>query len=386
MSRKVLFVVAGLNRAGAERFAFEIDAALNKNKFNLSILCLEQKSQNHKNWKERYYEKKHQDLGTKISFLDPFLEKQKTYLIGKIFHKITRSKFKQKKYKFKPTFYDYLNQFDAIEWMGEYTFIHAVPDYIKKKSLIFTMSAKFQDPTIYNNFDFKYPYHFLSGFNNGEEKYEYSQFENITHTFFPLVLKISEKENKWKFNDSKIKKIGIFTRLDRYKPLDPFFYSFQLLLDHMPNCELHIFGNGNPKDEGMLRYLERLEITDKVFFRGHQDDIVKTANDEHLDVSWFQGYNNDRPAGYAGFDICTTGTPLICWDFFPKPFKPENHIYPHFKNLNKFVNYSLEILTNKEKAESLSRVQFADVLETRNVDNFISKMEDLFESIAKKQE
>lgn len=54
---EVLFVVGWLHRAGAERFAYEIDSALDKSKFKLSILCLEQKGIMATNWKERYYEK-----------------------------------------------------------------------------------------------------------------------------------------------------------------------------------------------------------------------------------------------------------------------------------------------------------------------------------------
>ena len=40
---KILFVVGGLHRAGAERFAYEIDAALDKMKFDVEIFCLEKK-------------------------------------------------------------------------------------------------------------------------------------------------------------------------------------------------------------------------------------------------------------------------------------------------------------------------------------------------------
>lgn len=379
MCNKVLFVVGGLHRAGAERYAYEIDRTLDKKKFITSILCLEAKDSISNNWKERYYEKKHELLGTKITFLDSFVEKhiKADNLLFKIFHKITRKKFKKAKSKYKPEFYNFLNQFDVIHWMGEYTFIHAVPENTKQKSIISSLSAKFQDSHIYDWYDFNYPYHFVSGFRL--EDGEYDAFNNITHTYFPLVMHINAKENQWNFQDNKIKKIGIFTRLDRYKPLDPFFYSFQLLLDQMPNCELHIFGNGDPVEQGMIKYLDRLGITNKVFFRGHQENIVATVRNEHLDLSWFQGYNSDRPAGYAGLDICTTGTPLVCWDFHPNPFNPFNVIFPHFKNLNNFVNFSVEILNDKEKAEALSLNQFQEVFKTNNIESFISGLEDLYE-------
>jgi glycosyltransferase involved in cell wall biosynthesis len=379
---KVLLVVGSLCRAGAERFAYEIDRALDKNKIQTTVFCLELENEISGNWKERYYDKKHLELGTPIVYKDKFLDKKKTFLNrleGYLFRKLKITKPK----KPNSDLVNFLNSFDVIHWMGEYTFIHSIPKKSKEKSLIHSMSAKFQDIHLYDSYDFNYPYHFISGFRM--EDGEYSEFRNINHTYFPLVMNIVAEENRWKFEDNKIKKIGIFTRLDKYKPLDPFFYAFQLLLDQMPNCELHIYGNGNPKAEGMISYLERLGITDKVFFRGHQEDIVKTANAEHLDVSWFQGYNNDRPSGFAGLDICTTGTPLICWDFHAKPFNSFSPIYPHFKNLNNFVSYSLEILKNKEKAGRLSVDQFTDVTITNNINNYISDLENLYENFSKRK-
>lgn len=85
-----------------------------------------------------------------------------------------------------------MDQFDVIHWMGEYTFIHTIPESIKVKSLIHSMSAKFQDANLYDSFDFDYPYHFISGFRL--EDGEYNQFKKIEHSFLPLVMNITEKE------------------------------------------------------------------------------------------------------------------------------------------------------------------------------------------------
>ena len=86
---KVLFVVAGFYRAGAERFAYEIDKCLNKEKFDISIFCLEKSNDINPMWKVRYYEKLHEKLGTKIIYADKFINKQdKKSLINKILTKI----------------------------------------------------------------------------------------------------------------------------------------------------------------------------------------------------------------------------------------------------------------------------------------------------------
>lgn len=370
----VLFVVGGLCRAGAERFAYEIDSALDKNKIQTTVFCLELENEISGNWKERYYDKKHLELGTPIVYKDKFLDKKKTFfnrLEGYLYRKfkITNQK------KPNSDLVDFLNSFDVIHWMGEYTYIQSVPENIRNKSLIHIMSARFQDDSIYKSFDFSTHYNFCSPFKKEELDYELNQFKDYKHTFIPLVLKIEANENQWKFINEPIKKIGIFTRLDRYKPLDPFLYAFHLLLDKMPNCELHFFGNGNPKTEGIMDMIERLNIKEKVFFRGHQDNIVETVFKENLSLSWFQGYNNDRPAGYAGIDICTTGLPLLCWDFHPKPNDVVNTIYPHYKNLNNFVNKSFDVLNNEEAANTLSQNQFEETKKDRNIDLYIQILE-----------
>ena len=375
---KVLFVVAGFYRAGAERFAYEIDCALDKSKFDLSILALEEEEKISTLWNIRYYENLHKELGTTVKYADDFIDKR-FYEQNRLRNKIKRQLHLFPKHinlwKIEELS-TYMTQFDVVHWMGEYIFINEISDEIKRKSLIHMMTARFQKRNLYDNFDHVFNYNFCTPFKKEELEFELEQFTNYHSVFIPLVMKIDKEKYKWKFDgNSKVKKIGIFTRLNPFKPLDPFFYSFQLLLDQYPHVELHIFGAGDPNDFGMTDMLERLTIQDKVFFRGHQEDIVETAINEELSLSWFQGYNNDRPAGYAGLDICTTGTPLLCWDFSPKPNNFENKIYPHYKNLNKFVDKTVEILTNETDALDLSSKQYHDVTNNRNIDDYIEVIE-----------
>ncbi len=374
----VLFVVGGLHRAGAERFAYEIDCALDKEKFVVKIICLELEADIPVNFGERYYESLHKEQGTTIKYADDFIDKRihtKDRLRNKIKRQL-RLFPRHINYWKVDALSAYMNQFDVIHWMGEYIFINDISDEIKQKSLIHMMTARFQKRNLYDNFDHSFNYNFCTPFKKEELEYELEQFNNYHSVFIPLVMEVDREKCKWKFNnDIKIKKIGIFTRLNPFKPLDPFFYSFQLLLDKNPNIELHIFGAGDPIELGMIDMLERLAIQDKVFFRGHQEDIVESAINEELSLSWFQGYNNHAPSGYAGIDICTTGTPLLCWDFCPKPNGFENDIYPHYKNLNKFVDSTINILNNEVEATLLSEKQYNDVVNNRNIVDHIKVIE-----------
>jgi len=377
---KLLFVVQGFSRAGAERFMYEIDRALNKEKYEVTILCLVKKDKINSKWFP-YYKDKHLELGTKIVFIDSFLITYKP--IRRIISKFKKTFFK-KKYKSNietNLFNDYLSQYDVINWIGEYTFFSSLSKENLKKSLIHIMSARFQNPELYKNFDFEYPYNFVSGFHEREHDHEFMEFKSIKHYYLPLLLKIPFERKPWKFVDSSVKKIGIFTRLDKYKPLDPFFYSFQLLQEKLPNCELHVYGNGDPEKEGMTRYLKNLGITDSVFFRGHQENILETVLNENINLSWFQGHNNNKPGGYAGFDLCTTGTPLVCWDFIEKPIDPFNEVYPHYKSVTQFVAKSYELLTNSESAEKLSHQQFNQISTERDVEKHIHVLEEIYSQI-----
>jgi len=374
---KLLFVVKGFSRAGAERFVYEIDSALDKENYEVTILCLEKESKINSN-SIPYYKSKHINLGSKIVFLDTFLI---TYTpIRRIISKINKVIFKQVYESNIDTevFNSYLLQFDVISWIGEYTFFNSLAKENLNKSLIHIMSARFQNPNLYKNFDFEYPYNFVSGFHEHEHAHEFMEFKKINHYYLPLLLKIPFEKKPWNFINSPVKKIGIFTRLDRYKPLDPFFYSFQLLQEKLPNCELHVFGNGDPEKEGMTRYLKNLGITDFVFFRGHQENILETVLNENINLSWFQGHNNNKPGGYAGFDLCTTGTPLVCWDFMEKPIDPFNEVYPHYKSITQFVAKSYELLTNSESAEKLSILQFDHISSERNVEKHIHVLEEIY--------
>ena len=113
---KVLFVVGSLCRAGAERFAYEIDCALSKNKFQTTVFCREFEEEITVNWDERYYEKKHKDLETPIIYNDKFIKRNKSFfnkVKNFILKKLKISVTKKKNFKL----ISFLESFDVIHWM-----------------------------------------------------------------------------------------------------------------------------------------------------------------------------------------------------------------------------------------------------------------------------
>ena len=396
---KVLFVVMDFYQAGAQRLAYEVHCALNKKKFNVSILSFRDLKAS-KQYADFYYPK-HKEIGSKVYFVN--------HLIGgsTIFNKtvsaLFRSRIVQKvlpeKTKKRATIFlnnskqkrkilsGFINQYDVIAWMGEYTFSFLcsyLEDSIYNKSVIFLMNAKFQGFEVYHSYPKNKHYIFVSGYDDERQlEHELSEFSNYRHVLFPLYLEIYSKTKNWLFSKDK-QKIGVFTRLDHMKPLDPFLYAFHLLLDKLPKLELHIFGSGDPMLSGVKKYTQHLGIEKSVFFRGHTPDIGRSAIDEQLNLVWYQGYKN-RPAGYAGFDICLMGVPQLFWEFtYPLDEIQSSETYPVFKNLNYFVEKSFEILTNEDAAHVLSELQFNDVVENRDIFKHVHVLENLFEEMALK--
>jgi len=390
---KILFVVADFWQAGAQRYAYEVDLALNKNKFEVHILSY--RDLNSSKYYTDYYYEKHIKLGSKIHFVNIISPLPDKSIIEKVVYRFLPTRFRDKLMLFfvkkgdtrKKKLSAFLNEFDIISWAGEYTvafLVDLLEDNIYDKSIIHIMNARFQGVNMYDRYPKSMHYIFTSGFDDQKQlNYELSEIQDFEHFLFPLFLNINVKANLWKFAYKK-KKIGIFTRLDLMKPLDPFMYAFHLLQLKMPDIELHIFGSGDPLKSGIKKYTTHLGIEENVFFRGHVENISDTAVSEELDLVWYQGYKN-RPGGYAGFDICLTGIPQIFWEFtyLATELDSDPHsIYPIYKRLDFFVEKSYQILNNQEEASRLSSLQFNDTINERDMKKKIYILEDLYVEVA----
>lgn len=375
----ILFIVSEFWQAGTQRFTFEMDAAIDKSKFDITILSLRNLNSN-ENWEDFYY-KKHLAIGSKIVFYNNLIKQQAKSIKDKIKDKITNVK-KQDKQK---TLNHFFNDFDAISIMGEYNYPFIAPflnQDQKEKCIIHIMNSIHQNDKLYIKFNKDEKHNFCSGFTENEIQAELKGFSNFQHYFLPLSIAI-ENNKLWKYKKAKIKKIGVFTRLTQHKPLDPFFYAFQLLLDKTPDVELHIYGTGNPVESGMMRYVKQLNINHKVFFRGHQEDLKQTAIQDDLDLVWFHGYYG-QPGGFSGFDICSLGIPQVFWDFSNQTANADDELLPMYNHLSSFVEKSFDVLSNEIKAEKLSTAQFLNLKENRDVAVNIAILQNLYLNISQK--
>lgn len=373
----VLFVVSEFYQAGTQRFTFELDRALNKERFSVEILCL--LPLNASSRFSDYYYPKHLELGSKVHFLNEINQLNSPTLKQKIEHRLVKKPYPDERLQIK-SFFD---KFDCISIMGEYNF-KEVYKYIKAenrhKLLIHLQNSKYQVKDNYAFFPKNEHFHFVSGFHENQIEFELSEFTSYRHTYYNLNLKFENEFVKTNYKTSIKPKIGIFTRLTPAKPLDPFIYSFQLVNEKLPDAELHIFGSGDPIKEGVYRYVEQLKLEQTIHFRGHQENILKTAVEEELDLVWLHGYHG-LPGGWVGFDISTARIPQLFWNFGNNT---ENFysFYPMFNSVNEFAKKSISLLSNPTEAKMLADEQYNYTDEHYNISKNIVTMEQLYIQIA----
>lgn len=380
--KKILFIVSDFYHNGAQREMYEIDAALDKEKIEVSILSLV--GLNTRTDLPDYFYEKHISQESKVLFLDDFKLNFKKSISYRIVNKLSKNYLNRKERANNIKALENLfSSYDKVIFMGEYVYQAIAPLVTKfffNEIFIFIMSSRFQNEN-YRNFSKTNNYVFFSGFDDSKQlSFEFEGFNNFRHYYLPLALAIDKKYKKWQFNNNKtVKKIGIFTRLHTDKPLDPFFYALQVLLQQGFNLELHVFGVGDYRLAGYDRYIKHLGLQSNVFFRGHQENMKQSINEEEIDLVWFLGYKN-RPAGYSGFEVGLTGTPQLFWDFYEGKNDQLNNIdnvYPHYKDLMLFVEASKSVLFDEAAANELAKNQFEDVLLNRDIYKYINEIQEI---------
>ena len=378
---KVLFVVSEFWQAGTQRFTFELDRALDKKCFNVSILSILPLTTNE--YFDDYYYDKHLALGSTIYFLQDVDILIRPTLKQRIYRKFFGKSLPNEH----QSLIKFLESYDVISVMGEYNYLKInkfLSDEIRKCTFIHIMNSKFQSNAIYDQFPKSDSYHFISGFREKQISWELAEFNNFKHTYFNLNFKLEKQYAKGDYKKSDTPKIGIFTRLTFTKPLDPFIEAFKSLRSKLPNAELHIYGGGDPSKEGVLSYVEKLSLESSVFFRGHQNHILKTAIEDNIDLVWFHGYHG-IPGGFASFDLSTAKIPQLFWDFGSAPGTIHYSFFPMFNNAEQLADYSLNVLNNPNDAKLLAQQQFDFINTNFNIEMNVHQIEELYISTSKKQ-
>lgn len=375
----VLLVVSEFYQSGTSRFTYEIDSALNKKEFITSIISLNPLN-NSSQWID-YYNHKHEELGTKLYFFQdidkPFTPNLNQRIKRKLFGTQLPNVWKN--------VVDFFDQFDIISVMGEYNYPYIkkyLTDSHRKKLFIHPQNSVYQKVDNYASFEKTLSFNFVSAFTKKDTPFEFKEFKSYKHTYLPLSFKIPNNKPLWRKPKNNIKKIGLFSRLGRTKPIDSFIYSFQILSNYLTNVELHIFGSGDPEKEGVLRYVKQLDLQDKIKFRGHQKKMLETALSENLDLVWLHGYHS-LPGGWAGYDIASVGIPQVFWNFGGAESEELSEIFPMTNNVESMAKLSKELIENDLEAIKLSNAQFKYTVHNQEIRNYIAGLENAYKSVVK---
>lgn len=137
-----------------------------------------------------------------------------------------------------------------------------------------------------------------------------AELNGIDHEAFlwPLAMDLANRPRLALPEGSR--RIGVFTRLSRQKPLEPLLYAFHTLRAEVPEAELHVFGAGDPGVFGHT--IDLLHLRDAVRFRGHAPDLDATLRDERIALCWMLSV--DDAVGYASIEAGSLGVPLLFWN------------------------------------------------------------------------
>lgn len=370
--RKLLFVVAEFWQGGAQRHAFEIYKAVNKEIFNITILSLRD-LESSTDWKDFYYER-YKNQETPVYFYNQVNQKQSYTILDRLKRKLFNFKLLPENWPF----ISFLNQFEKLVFIGEYTFPaieRFINNELRLRSFICVVNSIFQVPENYDRYDKSRNYKFISGFKSLNE--EFRGFSNFKHYYFPLSISFKDDNRMWVQKTKKQKIIGIYTRLTKNKPLDVFLFALHLMRLEGLDVILNIYGNGNPAELGILNNIKALSLTDYVIFKGHQENLIDSALNEELDVIWAHSYYG-FPGGFASMDLSSIGIPQVFWNFTPNCENQECNEFKTFKDINIFVEYNKQLLSDSSFAQTIGENQYLSIKTNNNIDENIKILEEIF--------
>ena len=351
----ILLVVTDFCQAGCEKYNYEMDKWLDRSQFETEILCYHPLGI-YPEWEDYYYPL-HKELGTEVKFLEDFKKP-----FGRIRRKISLDVEGLKKY---------FDSFDFVLFQGEYCWrgFAKFLDYDEKRYYVTIHNSLVQQKNNYEGFTNEIKYNFISSFTNDQAKFEFKQFKDYDFYNFPLSISAKWKQ-EWKPSFINSKRISTFTRLSKGKSIIPFLYSFQIILNDIPDAELLIFGTGDPEEVGVNEHIRLLNLENNVKFMGHSKNIVQSAIDHEVSVVFFHGYHH-VPGGFASFQLSSAGIPQLFFEMIPQDIIERDVVLYSTNSIYKLAKKTLGFLRAPDKLKKLSEEQLKKIKEERNIEETI---------------
>ena len=393
--KRILFITNSLQKAGSEKYVYELVSHINKEMFDVEVLTtcgvLCEKDFPH------YYYFKLIDKGIKIHTLlhsfhpvrlkgERFIQKipllSTLYFV--IINQINRLRRKIKYEKELRSLFLGFNAIILIDALYYYEIKNSLPKGIYFETHLMCHQAQFKnDFRIYQAYEQNIPYNFVY-----IDCYQIKEIEcqgkAIGNTFY-LPLSINFSGLSMNANNFEVSKhaptinIGVFTRINRIKPIENILEAFEILFTLNKNVCLRIFG----KVQDDVYYNELNELIQKkgmvncVSFEGHTNDMLKSIKDSDITLIWVVSIFDF--VGYAAIEICLNNVPIVLCNIdnnmTSKLINDASCIPPYFYDYKELAIYTNNTIINGNIGQLMHKEKTA-YMASRNLSENIKKYED----------
>lgn len=397
--KRLLFVTNSLQKAGSEKYTFEIVKNIDKSLFDVEVLTTADVHINKKFPHVYYFELK--KLGIKIhttlyrpgeiqpSFINRLpLKKVSNYILFRI-NRYRRSGLYNKRLR------KLFSSFDAVILVDALFFHHIKNNLdpgIYFETHLMCHQAQFnKDFKIYYAYDKNSTeYNFVYA-----DEYQLSEIEaqevKIKNTFgFPLSINVDDLNpvDYHKIVEKKEFNIGVFTRINRIKPIDKILEAFEILKNLNTEVKLKIFGHIQDPDyhKELMETIKNKGLIHHISFEGHAENMVEGIKEKNVSLAWIVSIY--EYVGYAATELCMNNIPIILDNIDGnnaiKPIDNETSIPPYFFTPSELAKHTHYIISNN-KLEELQQLETDQFLSHHNLEKNIRQYEQYLLNTLKNQ-
>lgn len=398
--KRLLFVTNSLQKAGSEKYTFEIVKNIDKSLFDVEVLTTADVHLNKKFPHVYYFELR--KLGIKIhtilyrpgeiqpSFINRLpLKKVSNYILFRI-NRYRRSSLYNKRLS------KLFSSFDAVILVDALFFHHIKNNLdpgIYFETHLMCHQAQFnRDFKIYDAYDKNSTeYNFVYA-----DEYQLSEIEaqevKIKNTFgFPLSINVDDLNpvDYHKIVEKKEFNIGVFTRINRIKPIDKILEAFEILKSLNAEVKLKIFGHIQDPDyhKELMEIIKNKGLIHHISFEGHAENMLEGIKEKNVSLAWIVSIY--EYVGYAATELCMNNIPIILDNIDGnnsiKPIDNETSIPPYFYTPSELAKHTHYIISNN-KLEELQQLETDQFLSHHDLEKNISKYEQYLLKTLKNQE
>ena len=384
--KKIVFVVDTLAQHGAERYLYEILKAIDRSKFDCSVLCTYPLTD-----ANNHYEQSILALDIPIS----------TFELGELYPNV-RSNVKRKLYnaltyrwlgitgrkeeiqkRSEAALHQQLIGYDLISILKIEVFNRFPAIFASYPNLVIHLLSwgiqYLKNP--YENLPNR-PYRFVTMIDSQRDDVLETNFSLISEpTFdfyaFPLLLDLTGRENNYTpKTENPI--IGVFSRINYDQPTIMFLFAFHLLLKRLPTVKMYFYGKAVSEEylQFYRQTAEILGISHAIVFKGHVSDLKKSIDQDEISMGWMNIGNSTL--GYSSIEISSMGLPVAFFNIDKHdPTKIDDRLAV-FNDMEAFAEHSHQVIVDAERLTEESDKLFDFIQTNHNAEIIISQLEDYY--------